>query len=263
MADTDVFKHSTPELYDRYMVPLLFEPYARAVAQRAAALRPRRVLETAAGTGVLTVLVEQAVPDAEIVATDINPAVVQFAAAKFGSGQVTVQPANAQDLPFEDATFDLVLCQFGVMFFPDKVLAHREARRVLRPGGRYFVVTFSSLDENPVPKAADEAVNQLFADDPPQYMQRGPFSYTDPLQIQADLRAAGFADVQLESVRLSTRVRARDAATGMVLGSPFRGEIERRDPTATERALDAVTEALAAFDGTDAPMSAHIIAATA
>ena len=261
MADTDVFKHSTPELYDRYMVPLLFEPSRRVVADRAVLLSPRRVLETAAGTGVLTAMVNAAMPDAVIVATDVNPAVVEFAAAKFSPGKVTVQQANAQQLPFEDGSFDLVLCQFGVMFFPDKVQANSEARRVLEPGGHYLVVTFDRLDRNPVPKAAEEAVERLFPDDPPRYMERGPFSYTDPQLIEADLRSAGFSQIEIETIGLTTRVNSRNAAYAMVLGSPFRAEIERRDSGGLERALDAVTEALASLDGSEATISAHFVTA--
>src|SRR5919108_6590663 len=121
MAETDVFKHSTPSLYDRYMGPLLFEPYAKLVAERAALLQPERILETAAGTGIVTRAGSQAVPQAAIIATDINPAVVEFAAQRVHSERVTLQRADAQDLPFDDATFDLVLCLFGIMFFPDKV----------------------------------------------------------------------------------------------------------------------------------------------
>ncbi|MDT7545856.1 MAG: hypothetical protein QOE99_1966 [Actinomycetota bacterium] len=263
MTDSEIFKHSTPELYDRYMVPLLFEPYARVLAERIARLEPTRVLETAAGTGVLTKLIAQAVPEAQIVATDVNPAVVAFAEKQLGAGQLTLQQANAQDLPFQDGDFDVVACAFGVMFFPDKVLANSEARRVLRPGGNYLAVTFDRLEHNPVPKAAEEAVAALFPDDPPRYMERGPFSYADPELIESDLRTAGFGRVALETVPLSTRVNARDAAHGMVLGSPFRGEIERRDPGMLERALDAVAMALASMDGKDAPMSAHVIMATA
>jgi len=262
VADTDVFKHSTPELYDRYMVPLLFEPYARVVADRSMKLSPRRVLETAAGTGVLTTMLKEAVPDAEIVATDVNPAVVEFAAAKFSTGNVTVQQANAQELPFEDDTFDLVLCQFGVMFFPDKVRANSEARRVLAADGSYLLVTFDRLDQNPVPMKADRAVEQLFPDDPPRYMERGPFSYSDPQLIEADLRNAGFTDVMIETISLTTRVNARDAAYGMVLGSPFRAEIERRDASGLERALDAVTAALTSLDGSEVAMSALLATAS-
>lgn len=261
MTETDVFKHSTPALYDRYMVPLLFEPYAKLVAERSALLQPARILETAAGTGIVTRAMSQALPQTQIVATDINPAMLELAAQRDNSERVAFQPADAQDLPFDEGSFDLVLCQFGVMFFPDKVRANGEAHRVLRSRGHYLLVSFDRLELNPVPKAAGDAVDALFTDVPPQYMQRGPFSYADPAHIKDDLQAAGFTDIALETVALSSRVRARDAAQGMVLGSPFRAEIERRDPAALDRAVDAVTEALRPWDGKDAPMSAHLVTA--
>ena len=260
MAETDVFKHSTPVLYDRYMGPLLFAPYAEHVAGTVAPLRPNRILETAAGTGIVTRAVGDALPSAKIVATDINPAVVDFAAQHAESENVTFQAADAQQLPFDVESFDLVLCLFGVMFFPDKVRANAEARRVLRPGGRYVLVTFDRLELNPVPKAAGEAVATLFPEDP-RYMERGPFSYTDAALVEQDLRSAGFQDIELETVALSSLVSARDAAHGIVLGSPFRGEIERLDSSALERAAAAVEKALGPWDGTSAPMSAHIATA--
>jgi ubiquinone/menaquinone biosynthesis C-methylase UbiE len=262
MAGTDVFEHSTPVLYDRYMGPLLFEPYAKYVAERAADFRPMRILETAAGTGVVTRAVLNAVPEAQIVATDINPAVVEFAAQHVPAERVTFQVADAQDLPFEDQSFDLVLCLFGAMFFPDKVGANSEARRVLRAGGHYVLVTFDRLELNPIPKAAGEAVATLFPEDP-LYMQRGPFSYTDARTVEADLRQAGFAKIELQKVELTSRVTAREAAQGIVLGSPFRAEIERLDTAALERATAAVFETLLPWDGKDAPMSAHVATATA
>ena len=255
------FEHSTPDLYDRYMGPLLFEPYARVVAERAAVLQPKRILETAAGTGIVTRAVSQAVPQAEIVATDLNPAVLDFAAAQLDSARVSFQAADAQDLPFPEQSFDLVLCQFGAMFIPEKVRANREARRVLNPDGAYLLVTFDRLELNPVPQAAGKAVAALFPDDPPDYMERGPFSYTDPALIEDDLRAAGFRRVELDTIALSTRVSASEAAYGLVLGSPFRAEIERRGPDALERALDAVTDALRGWEGNEAPISAHVATA--
>jgi ubiquinone/menaquinone biosynthesis C-methylase UbiE len=261
MADTDVFKHSTPSQYDRYMGPLLFEPYAKYVAERVALLQPERILETAAGTGIVTRAVLEAVPEASIVATDINPAVVEFAAQHVHSERVAFQHADAQDLPFDDASFDLVLCLFGVMFFPDKVRANAEARRVLRPGGRYVLVTFNLLELNPIPQAAGVAVASLFPDDP-HYMERGPFSYTDAALVEEDLRSAGFESIELETVELSSSVTASDAAHGIVLGSPFRAEIERLDASALERATAAVGEALLPWDGKSAPMSAHVATAT-
>jgi ubiquinone/menaquinone biosynthesis C-methylase UbiE len=262
MTETDAFKHSTPELYDRFMGPLLFEPYANLLAERSARLQPSSILETAAGTGILTRALSESVPQAQIVATDINPAVLEFAARQLDSDRVTFQPADAQDLPFAEGSFDLVLCAFGVMFFPDKVRASGEARRVLRSGGQYLLVSFDRLALNPVPKAAGEAVAAMFPDDPPLYMERGPFSYPDPTTIEQDLRAAGFTEIELETIALSSRVTAHNAAQGIVLGSPFRAEIERRDPSALDRAVDAVTEALLPWDGKDATMSAHVVTAT-
>lgn len=256
------FNHSTPELYDQYMGPLLFEPYAKVVAERAALLRPDRILETAAGTGIVTRALHLAIPEAQIVATDVNPVMLKVAAQNLCSARVSFQPADALNLPFDDESFDLLVCQFGVMFYPDKIHAHQEARRVLRANGHYLVVSFDRLDLNPVPSAAGDAVAALFPDDPPAYMERGPFSYADPTLIERDLLAAGFARIQLETVALTTRVSARDAAQGLVLGSPFRSEIERRDPSGLERALDAVTAALAQWDGTEAPLSAHVVLAS-
>ena len=262
MTETDIFKHSTPSLYHRCMGPLLFAPYARHVAERIAILRPARILETAAGTGIVTRALHEALPEARIVATDINPAAVEFAAAHLQSERVTFQAADALKLPFEDGGFDLVVCLFGVMFFPDKVRANAEARRVLRAGGRYVVVTFDRLDLNPIPKAAEEAVARLFPENPPRYMERGPFSYADAGAVEDDLRAAGFSKVDLETVGLSTRVSASEAAQGIVLGSPFRAEIARLDPSALGRATEAVIAALGPWDAKDAPMSAHVATAT-
>jgi ubiquinone/menaquinone biosynthesis C-methylase UbiE len=254
------FDHSTPALYDRYMGPLLFEAYANLVAERSALLQPSRILETAAGTGIVTRAVNEAVP--QIVATDLNPVMIDFAAQRVRSERVAFQRADAQDLPFPDGSFDLVICQFGVMFFPDKVRANREAWRVLASGGRYLLVSFDRLEFNPVPKMAEDAVAALLPEDPPEYMERGPFSYADPALIEHDLFAAGFTDIQCETVVLLSRVTARDAAQGLVLGSPFRLEIERRDPSVLDRAVNAVTEALRPLDGKDAAISAHVVTAT-
>ncbi len=256
-----IFAHSTPVLYDRYMGPLLFEPYAKLVAERSAVLHAERILETAAGTGIVTRAVHRAVPQAHVVATDINPAMLEFARRTLRSNHVSFQPADAQELPFVAGGFDLVLCQFGVMFFPDKIRANQEARRVLRPSGRYLLVTFNHLELNPIPKAAEDAVSALFPQDPFDYMDRGPFCYSDPARIKHDLLDAGFTDVEIETIELSSRVNSQDAAQGLVFGSPFRLEIERRDPSALERAAEAVTQALVQWDGKDAPMSAHLVSA--
>jgi SAM-dependent methyltransferase len=147
------------------------------------------------------------------------------------------------------------------MFFSDKVRANQEARRVLRPNGHYVLVTFNRLELNPIPKAAADAVNTLFAKEPLDYMDRGPFSYADPARIKNDLLASGFTEVEIETIELSSRVNARDAAQGLVFGSPLRAEIERRDPSAVDRAAHAIAQALVPWHGKDAPMSAHLVTA--
>jgi len=260
MSSTDaVFAGSIPALYDRLLGPLLFEPFARDLAARAGALRPRRILETAAGTGIVTGALLGEAPEAEIVATDLNQAMLDVAATRLGSRRVAFQPADAQQLPFGESSFDLVVCQFGVMFFPDRVAAYREARRVLKPGGRFLFNAWDRLDRNPVSAAVAAAVTALFPDDPPSFYDRVPFGYHDMERIEADLRAAGFTDIAGETARKMSRVVARDAATGLCQGSPMRAEIEERGSLA--EATAAAVAALAPFDGREAPMSAHVFSA--
>jgi hypothetical protein len=257
MADTDVFKHSTPSLYDRFMGPLLFDPYAKYVAERVALLQPERILETAAGTGIVTRAVTEAVPEATMVATDINPALVDFAAKHVQSERVTFQQADAQDLPFADATFDLVLVSIRGHVLSGQGSRERRgppcpsARRPLRPG-----------DLQPPGSQSSPTGGRYCGGDAPRYMERGPFSYTDAARVEDDLGSAGFESIELETVELSSPVTASDAAHGIVLGSPFRAEIERLDVSALERATAAVADALLPWDGKSAPMSAHIATAT-
>jgi ubiquinone/menaquinone biosynthesis C-methylase UbiE len=267
MGATDVaFTGSVPGMYDRYMGPMLFQPYAREIARRALALQPRRVLETAAGTGIVTAALHEALPDAEITATDLNAAMLEVASERLPSGNVQFQPADALDLPFADGAFDLVVCQFGIMFFPDKVRGNAEARRVLREGGRYLLVIWDALERNPVTQVVGQAGARLFPDAADNFLKRVPFGYHDPALIEHDLLAAGFTDIEFETVELRSRSpSARDAALGLVQGTPVRVEIESRGPDALEQVTAAATEALRQFegpDGIDAPMSAHIVVAT-
>ena len=256
------FAGSIPGLYDRLLGPLLFEPYAGEVARRAAALGPRRILEVAAGTGIVTEAMARALPGAEIVATDLNPDMLAVAEQRLGSGRVRLAPADAQDLPFADGSFDLVVAQFGVMFYPDKTKGNAEARRVLRDGGTYLAVIWDSLDRNPVSAAIAKALAGEFPDDPPCFLERAPFGYSDRGQIESDMRAGGFADVRVEAVELSSRVSAREAALGMCAGSPMTAEIAQRGADAVERAVAAAERALAEHDGRDVPMSALFVTAT-
>jgi len=268
MAQNDIlFTGSIPANYDRYMVPLLFRPYAEQVAQRAAALAPKRILETAAGTGVVTQALHQALPDAEITATDLNPPMLEKAEQRVGAGRVRFQQADALSLPFEDRTFDLVVCQFGVMFFPDKVAGNSEARRVLRDGGSYLIVIWNSVDLNLATKVAGSAVADLFPpEDRSAFYERVPFRYHDASLIRSDLEAAGFARIDIETVDLRSRApSAHEAAMALVQSTPMRHELDQRGEGSLEKATEAATNALRQFEGAsgfDAPMSAHIVTAT-
>jgi ubiquinone/menaquinone biosynthesis C-methylase UbiE len=266
MTATDtVFAGSIPAMYDRYMVPLFFRPYAEVVADRAKALSPNQILETAAGTGIVTEALHRALPKAEIVATDLNQPMLDEAQRRVPAANIRFVQADALDLPFEDSNFDLVVCQFGVMFFPDKVKANAEARRVLGEGGRYLLVIWDRIDRNPATYAAGKAVAALFPEDSSAFYERVPFRYHDRDTIRSDLVAAGFDDVEIETVELSSRAAAaRDVALGLVQGTPMRSEIEQRGEGMLQRATDAAAEALNQYEsesGFEAPMSALIVTA--
>ena len=267
MTTTDtVFAGSIPAIYDRYMVPLVFAPYAQLVAERAASLKPHSILETAAGTGVATEALHRALPEADIVATDLNAPMLEQAGRRISAANVRFQPADAQALPFETASFDLVVCQFGVMFFPDKVRANSEAHRVLREGGRYMLVIWDHIERNLATMAAGRAVAELLPMEAARFYERIPFRYHDVGQIEQDLLAAGFTDIEFETVELRSRAAsARDAAIALVQGTPMRSDIEQVDPTMLGPATDAAAEALRQFEGPggfDAPMSARLVTAT-
>jgi ubiquinone/menaquinone biosynthesis C-methylase UbiE len=260
-----VFSGSIPAIYDRFMVPLIFAPYAEEVAGRAKSIMPGHVLETAAGTGVVTEALHRALPDAEIIATDLNEPMIEQAARRVRSDKVSFEVADAQALRFAEESFDLVVCQFGVMFFPDKVRGNAEARRVLRDGGRYLLVIWDKVERNLATMAAGRAVAELIPGEAGRFYERIPFKYHDPALIEQDLRAAGFERIEIETVeRRSRAASARDAAVALVQGTPMRADIEEVAPGQLDAATDAAEAALRQFEGPegfDAPMSAHLVTA--
>src|SRR6478609_7883295 len=173
------FAGSVPALYERYLVPLLFEPYAADLASRLAGMERGRLLELASGTGAVTSVLHQALPEVTIVATDLNEGMLALNRSRAYGDGVSWQTADAQRLPFEDASFDAVVCQFGVMFFPDKAASYREARRVLRDGGRYVFNVWNRVEDNEVTAIASRTVAALFPSDPPRFIERTPFGYFD------------------------------------------------------------------------------------
>lgn len=211
VASDRVFAGSIPEIYGRLMVPLLFDAYAHHLADWVARVEPSDVLETAAGTGALTRAMASRLPaDARIVATDLNQPMLDRAAAMTpGDDRIRWRQADALALPFDDHCFDVVACQFGVMFFPDKVQGYREARRVLRPRGTFLFNVWDRLSENAFVTVVSATLARLFPADPPTFMERLPHGYHDLTAIRAHLEAAGFSSIETETIGHSRNAARR------------------------------------------------------
>jgi SAM-dependent methyltransferase len=238
---------SMPEVYDRCLGPAVFAPLAGDLATRAQmyAGGSRRVLELAAGTGILTAGLVEALPEAEITATDLNPAMITYAAALVPGASWRV--ADAMDLDFADDSFDLVACQCGVMFFPDKVTAYREVRRVLAPGGLFLFNAWDTLDTHDVEAALTDALAEVLPDDTPDFVARVPHGYADPDRIRADLQAAGLRFAGLvRNVLVGRSPSAATLAEGYCLGTPLRFELQERGDLAdlVPRVASAMTRRL-------------------
>ena len=247
-ADNDrVFAGSIPVIYERYLVPLIFEPYAVDMAQRVAARKPARVLEIAAGTGVVTRQLASVLPeDVTILATDLNQAMLDVAAAAGTARPVEWRQADAMELPFGDGEFDIVVCQFGVMFFPDKPKAFAEVRRVLRPGGVFLFNAWDRIEDNELVHTVSTMLASLFPEDPPRFMERSPHGYHDPAAMARDLKDGGFsASPDIQTVAARAKAASPEiAATAYLQGSPLRGEIEARGKLTLDEATDAAARAI-------------------
>jgi ubiquinone/menaquinone biosynthesis C-methylase UbiE len=268
MLETDkVFAGSIPENYDRHMVPLIFEAYAGETARRAASFAPLAVLETAAGTGAVTrALAPKLASGATYIVTDLNQPMLDYAASRQGpDSRIAWRQADALKLPFEDAAFDLVCCQFGAMFFPDRVAAYREARRVLKPGGHFLFSVWDRIEENIFADDVTNALARIFPHDPPRFLARTPHGYHDKALIRGDLAAAGFSDVTIDTIAGQSRASSpRVPAVAYCQGTVLRTEIEARDPAKVEAASDYAAAALAERHGhgeVAAKIQAHFILA--
>ncbi len=268
MTESDkAFVGSIPELYDTYLVPLIFEAYADDLAERSAALAPKTVLETAAGSGVVArALAPLLTSDARYTVTDLNQPMLDHAANKQGpDNRITWRQADALALPFDDASFDAVVCQFGVMFFPDRVAGYAEARRVLEPSGKFLFSVWDHIDANEFADIVTEAAASAFPDDPPRFLARTPHGYHDVELIRDELDKAGFSQVSITTLEeTSSAPSPRHAAVAYCQGTPLRNEIETRDASLLDHVTDRATEAIAARFG-NGPVAGkirgHIVAA--
>jgi len=268
MLETDkVFAGSIPENYDRYMVPLIFEPYAADIARRAASLSPSAVLETAAGSGVVTRALAPRLPQgASYIATDLNQPMIDYAASRQRPDtRIKWRQADALALPFKDAAFDLVCCQFGAMFFPDRISGYREARRVLKPGGHFLFNVWDRIEENVFADDVTNALAKIFPNDPPRFLARTPHGYHDTALIRSELEEAGFSGVVIETrAEQSPASSPRIPSVAYCQGTLLRNEIEAKDAGKLEFATDYVAAAIADKHGRGevaAKIQAHVILA--
>lgn len=268
MAQNDtVFAGAVPKFYDTLMVPLIFADYAADVAALVATFSPGVVLETAAGSGAVTrALAPRLKPDARYVVTDLNQPMLDHAADRQGADdRIEWRQADALHLPFEDASFDLVCCQFGAMFFPDRTAGHAEARRVLRPGGRLVFSVWDRIEDNAFADEVTRAVATVFPDDPPRFLARTPHGYHDTALIREDVRRVGFTEIQIDTLeKVSRAASAHEVAIAYCQGTPLRGEIEARDASLLQLATDRATQAIAERHGhgpVAGKIQAHVIVA--
>lgn len=258
------FTGDIPRFYDKHLGPVIFEGYAEDLARRAAAIGGGEVLEIAAGTGISTVALRAALPAAsKITATDLNGAMLEIAKAKTPPGTVTYQTADAMALPFADDAFDLVVIQFGVMFFPDKPAAYAEARRVLKRGGTLLFNVWGDMAGNPFGAIAHASAERFLPDNPPKFYLT-PFGYADPGQVRADLLAGGFRDSDHAVVRINRPVADwRHFATGAIHGNPMIVDIRNGgvDPEAMVDAIAGELERRFGKAPSALPLEAHVYSA--
>jgi SAM-dependent methyltransferase len=261
------FSESLPALYDSLMVPLIFEPYATDLAARLRMRSLSDVLEVAAGSGVVTRALAATLPaGVRIVATDLNPPMLERAAAVGTTRPVEWRQADAMALPFPDGSFDAVVCQFGVMFFPDRPHAFAEARRVLRPGGIFLFNVWDRIEDNEFADVITEALAGMFPDDPPRFLARTPHGYHDRAAIEADLAAGGFASPVITTIAArSVAASPRIPSIAYCHGTPLRHEIDSHGPGRLDEATDRATQAIASRFGNgpvDGKIQAHVIETT-
>jgi len=245
------FTDDVARFYEATLVPLIFEPYAEDLAARAVTLEPNNVLEVACGTGVVTRALATTLPEScEIVATDLNNTMVAHAELVGAARTVSWRQADVTALPYDDESFDVVVCQFGVMFFPDRVAAYREVRRVLRPGGTFLFNIWNDIEHNEFAAVVTDAVATLYPEDPPLFLARTPHGHGCPTEIEADASAAGFKKCELLQLdNISVASTPDVPAIAYCQGTPLRNEIEAREPDGLRRATEAATEAIRARYG--------------
>jgi ubiquinone/menaquinone biosynthesis C-methylase UbiE len=267
MSSIALFAGAIPANYDKYLGPILFEPYAVDLAERLQKDKVKHLLELACGTGRVTKHLAGLIPgDGSFVAADLNPGMLEVAQSKFQKDRIEWKIADAENLPFNDAQFDHIVCQFGVMFFPDKEKSFREANRVLKNGGRYIFNTWESVEKNPRIDLMWKVIYEVFGNESPDFFQKGPHSFYDKSEIEKLLLNAGFRNVSIETVAKTSKYnQPDDLINGFIDGSPLTNFLKDKDQqlqkNLRKRLQDELNEQDKVF-GSTVPCLALVVEAT-
>ena len=266
MTSSHAFAGSVPANYDKYLGPLLFEPYALDLAGRLTNAKLQQVLELACGTGRVTKhLVSLLTEDGQLLATDINADMLALAKTKVSDHRIKWQVADAQELPFERERFDHVICQFGLMFFPDKLQACNEAYRVLQPGGKFIFSVWDDMLYNPRSFIIKKVADDMFGADAPDFLKKGPYSFFDKEEIKNIIQKAGFREMKIEAVKKTARYHtADDVIKGFVDGSPLSSFLHNKPVAVREELIKRLQNEITAQVqqyGSEVPLQALLIEA--
>lgn len=257
MEQNAVFAGTIPANYEKYLGPFLFEPYALDLVSRLQDKKYPQILELACGTGRVTAHLAKSVKHDSLTATDLNPDMIEVGKKIVGNKNIKWQPADALELPFDDNSFDAVVCQFGIMFFPDKLKGLQEAHRVLKPGGKIIFNTWDNVENNPAIHEGRKIIESYFGDDPPVFYNV-PFSIHDENELQTIMKDAGFKNIKTSLVKKDgISDRAADLAIGMVEGNPIFLSITEKDPSLIEPIEKHVEKVLAEKFG-DKPLKSKL-----
>ncbi len=265
MTDRETSSGSAPALYHEHLGPVMFEPFAENLVQRLPHRDGLRVLELACGTGIVTRRLRAHLPStATLVAVDISPTMLAYARLATATDGIVWELADAQALPFADGSFDVVACQFGLMFVPDKVQCFREAHRALSPGGTLIASLWRSPDENSHVRILESVLARLFPDEPPRFVTDVPFGYSDERRVRADMHDGGWAEIRFEIVRVQSEAESAERfARGLVRGGRLRIWLDERgaDLSRVERELAAAFAASAGARPMRVSLAATVVTA--
>jgi ubiquinone/menaquinone biosynthesis C-methylase UbiE len=265
MSKVASFAGSVPQNYDKYLGPVLFEPYALDLVRRITGAK--NILEIACGTGRVTRhLLNALPPDGKLMATDLNAGMIEVAKSIMQDGRIHWQVVDAQELPFENDSFDHIICQFGVMFFPDKAKAMAEAYRVLQPGGKYIFNVWDALEFNPRSAIIKTVMEELMGDEAPDFLKKGPYSWFDKDEITNLLKLTGFKEINLDVVYKTAYYETPgDLINGFVKGSPLSAYLAEQTDELREKIVNGLMDRVRGEFGDsklESPMQAIVCTAS-